>query len=142
MPDSKRSKIQVTNPEEATAAGEDEVCHDDYARVIRDGTTTLILVIRWHPTQSVYEIHEEDSDLILERSTGHGNAHRLADMYLDGFREGYDRGYQSAEAERAAGDADPYRIRRHTRTISYPAQSDRRDRDDDQGHAEGDGPGR
>lgn len=151
MPDSKKSEILIADPGEASLVGEDEVCVDDYARVIRDRTTTLIIIVRWHTTECVYEILEEGSDLILERTTGHGNAHRLADMYLDGFREGYDRGYAAAQAEYAARYTaavtipDNYRTRIHLNHSADPnpgpAESLGRDRDNGEGQSEGDRPG-
>lgn len=115
------------------------------ARVIRGGATTLVLFIEWDQERRAYVIHEEGSDETLEYSDAFGAIYRLADMYLEGFREGYDRGYESAEAEHTKRDAvivpDPYRIRRNPRAFARSAEGDRRDRDDGEGHAEGDGPG-
>jgi hypothetical protein len=77
-----------------------------YARVICNQKTTLTLLLWWDEQQRGYVIQEEGSDLNLEVSGSETVAYRLADMYLDGFREGYDRGYASAEAEHTVRNAE------------------------------------
>jgi hypothetical protein len=68
-----------------------------FARVIRNRRSILTLLITWDEQQRGYIIREAGSDLDLEVSGSETIAYRLADMYLDGFREGYDRGYAAAE---------------------------------------------
>jgi hypothetical protein len=114
------------------------------ARVIRNGETTLTLLMRWDRERSCYVIWEEGSDETLEYSDVIDTIYRLADMYLEGFREGYDRGYAARDAEHLDPVVvpDPYRIRRNPGSFTRPTESDGRNRIDGEGSAEGDRPGR
>jgi len=148
MQDSEKSEIQQTSDRDELVA-----------RVIRGKQTTLTLLCTWSQEQRAYVIREDGSDLELERSDNVITAQRLADMHLEVFREGYDRGYAAAEADHAARNTErSARLQRgtdsrhlsnpgvnlflrHADAAPGPAEGERRDRDDGEGHAEGDRPG-
>lgn len=129
------------------------------ARIIRNGETTLTLLVRFDRERSCYVVWEEGSDETLEYSGVIDVIYRLADMYLEGFRKGYDRGYYDACIaelrdyalrekpehgyinQRAAADTTRHLV--YGEPPSYcPVEGDGGNRVDDQGSAEGDRPDR
>lgn len=105
------------------------------AAVYRDDTFLIVVHIGKDDRNPGYFIYEDGTDLVLDSHTDQDMAFRLADMYLDGFREGFDRGYDAHAQEQAKHNADRLRnlIARWTAN-----ESDRRNRDDDEGHSESD----
>lgn len=106
----------------------------EVARVIRDRQTLCLVRIEWDRIGEHWVIRGGEFGLDLEYSELKSVAMRLADMYLDGFREGYDLGY----ADRTDETRKRSRVKQRGNDA---APGNRRDRDDDEGRTEGDRPG-